>query len=146
VERLDNWLGQGPWDVIHFNFGLHDLRIDDGRNQVSLEPYEQNLRTMVARLKQTGATLIWCSTTPVPENTSPPRKPGDVIAYNAVARKVMDDNGIPIDDLYTFALPRLGEIQRPANVHFTPQGSKVLADQVAGSIRDALGRRPSSGK
>ena len=84
--------------------------------------------------------------TPVPENTSPPRKPGDVIAYNTAARKIMDENGIRIDDLYTFALPRLGEIQRPANVHFTPQGSKVLADQVAGSILDALGRRPPSGK
>ena len=58
----------------------------------------------------------------------------------------MDENGIRIDDLYTFALPRLGEIQRPANVHFTPQGSKVLAEQVAGSMLDALGRRPLSGK
>jgi lysophospholipase L1-like esterase len=146
VERLDAWLGQGHWDVIHFNFGLHDIWIDDGRNQVSLEPYEQNLRTMVARLKKTGAILIWCSTTPVPENTSPPRNAQDVIAYNAAARKIMDGNGIAIDDLYTFALPRLGEIQRPANVHFTPPGSKVLAEQVAGSIRDALGRRSALGK
>ena len=47
------------------------LRIDNGRNQVLLEPYEQNLRTMVARLKKTGATLIWCSTTPVPEYLAP---------------------------------------------------------------------------
>ncbi len=24
VASLDKWLGAGKWDVIHFNFGLHD--------------------------------------------------------------------------------------------------------------------------
>ena len=58
--------------------------------------------------------------------------------YNAVAKKIMDENNIPIDDLYTFALPRLSEIQRPANVHFTPEGSKALAERVAASIEAVL--------
>jgi acyl-CoA thioesterase-1 len=139
-------LSPGRWDVIHFNFGLHDLRLGDGKLQVALEPYEKNLRAMVARLKTTGATLIWCSTTPVPEGTDPPRRHSDVIAYNAVAKQVMDENGIRIDDLYSFALPRLSEIQRPSNVHFTPEGSKVLAQQVAASIGEALGRRSPADK
>lgn len=26
VENIDKWLGSGHWNVIHFNFGLHDLR------------------------------------------------------------------------------------------------------------------------
>src|SRR5687768_8371749 len=25
IESLDSWLGNKKWDVIHFNFGLHDL-------------------------------------------------------------------------------------------------------------------------
>jgi acyl-CoA thioesterase-1 len=50
----------------------------------------------------------------------------------------MDKHGVAIDDLYAFALPRLKEIQRPANVHFTPAGSKALAEQVAASILKAL--------
>lgn len=143
LEKIEAWLANGPWDVIHFNFGLHDLRIDDGKHQVPIDAYEKNLRTLVARLKKTGATLVWCSTTPVPEKSTPPRKDSDVIAYNGVARKIMDENGIRIDDLYTFALPRLGEIQRPDNVHFEPEGSKVLAQQVARSILDAL-KTPAS--
>ncbi len=142
LERLDAWLAPGRWDVIHFNFGLHDLRLDNGKHQVPLDQYEQNLRTIVARLKKTGATLIWCSTTPVPETSTPPRKNSDVMAYNDVARKVMDEAGISrIDDLYSFALPRLGEIQRPSNVHFTPEGSKVLASQVAQAVNEAPGER-----
>jgi acyl-CoA thioesterase-1 len=138
VERLESWLGSKRWDVIHFNFGLHDLRLENGKHQVPLEAYEKNLRTIVARLKRTGAILIWCSTTPVPEKSSPPRKESDVIAYNAVATKVMEENGIRIDDLHSFALPRLSTIQRPDNVHFSTDGSKVLAEQVAASILAVL--------
>ena len=50
----------------------------------------------------------------------------------------MQKHGVAIDDLFAFALPRLAEIQLPANVHFKPEGSKQLADQVAASILKAL--------
>jgi lysophospholipase L1-like esterase len=140
ITQLDRWLGDGRWDVIHFNFGLHDLKQIDGKHQVPIDQYERNLREIVARLKKTGARLIWCSTTPVPApgTDGPPRKSDDVVAYNAAAKKVMDENGIPIDDLYAFALPQLDKIQRPNNVHFTAQGSAVLAQQVAASILKEL--------
>ncbi|MBN2473439.1 MAG: SGNH/GDSL hydrolase family protein [Pirellulales bacterium] len=138
LEQIDRWLGEGRWDVIHFNWGLHDLKFIEGKRQVPLVEYEKNLQRLVARMKKTGARLIWCSTTPVPKGCSPPRTNDDVVAYNAVAKKIMDANGIAIDDLYGFALPRLAEIQLPANVHFTPKGSKTLAGQVAASIRVAL--------
>lgn len=140
IAGLDKWLGDGKWDAIHFNWGLHDLKqMDGGKRQVPIDEYEKNLRTLVARLKKTGAKLVWCSTTPVPAGkTQPPRSNDDVIAYNAVAKKIMDENQIAIDDLYAFALPRLKEIQQPVNVHFTPAGSKLLAGQVAESILKAL--------
>lgn len=139
LKEIDRWLGNGHWDVIHFNWGLHDLKIEDGKHQVPIEEYEKNLRTLVAKLKGTGAKLIWCSTTPVPDGASKPlRKTEDVPKYNAVAQKVMEENGIATDDLYAFALPRLAEIQRAKNVHYTPRGYKVLAAQVAASITKAL--------
>ena len=140
LKEIDRWLGSGKWDVIHFNWGLHDLKhMADGKQQVPLEQYEQNLRKLVERLKKTGAKLIWCSTTPVPEGKlQPPRSNEEVAAYNAAARKIMEENHIAIDDLYAFALPRLKEIQQPANVHFTAEGSKALAGQVAAAIRKAL--------
>ena len=146
LEGLDNWLGEGRWDVIHFNWGLHDLKKIDGKHQVPIDEYEKNLRELVGRLKRIGTALVWCSTTPVPQGCSPPRTNEDVIAYNAVAKKIMDAEGIAIDDLYAFALPQLDEIQRPANVHFTPEGSAVLAKQVAASILKALDKARSTDK
>ena len=32
LQGIDQWLGDGKWDVIHFNWGLHDLkRMKDGK-------------------------------------------------------------------------------------------------------------------
>ena len=140
LAQLQKWLGDGKWDVIHFNWGLHDLKLmPDGKRQVTPEAYEKNLRELVRRLKTTGARLIWASTTPVPEGKlNPPRAPADVPAYNAIAKRVMEENQIVTDDLYSFALPQLPKIQRPENVHFTLAGSDALARQVAASIEPAL--------
>jgi len=131
LTNLPNMLGQGNWDVIHFNWGLNDL---EGR-RVRLPQYEANLRTLVTRLKQTGAKLVWCSTTPVPSgNVNSPRIYTDVPEYNAVAEKVMRENNVPINDLYSFALPRLADLQLKEDVHFTPVGYAALGEQVAEQI------------
>jgi lysophospholipase L1-like esterase len=140
VVNLDKWLGTNKWDIIHFNFGLHDLKImASGKHQVPIQDYESNLKKITARLKQTQAKLIWAATTPVPPGpTKPPRGAEDVRKYNTVAEKVMKDSNIPINDLYTLALPILPEIQLPKNVHFTPAGYKVLAEQVVKSLEQAM--------
>ncbi len=138
LQSIDAWLGDSKWDVIHFNWGLHDLKYMGDKKQVSLADYDKNIRKLVARLKKTGATLVWCNTTPVPEGVSPSRKNAEVLEYNAVAAKIMTENKIATDDLYTFANDRLEKIQRPKNVHFSPAGSKVLAGQVAKSILQVL--------
>ncbi len=142
IAKIDARLGDGKWDVIHFNWGLHDIKLDtNGVHQVPADSYENNLRELVKRMKATAARLIWASTTPVPEGKlSPPRRPGDEVAYNAIALRVMKENEVAVDDLYSFALPRLAHIQQPANVHFTAEGSEALAKQVAASILRALER------
>lgn len=150
VAQIDKWLGDGKWDVIHFNWGLHDLkymgpkgqnladpRAKDSVQQVPPKEYEANLRKLVARLKETKAKLIWRSTTPVPEGCQG-RVVGDSVKYNAIAEKIMAENGIPIDDQYAFCMTKLDKIQRPANVHFTAEGSKELAQQTVNSILAAL--------
>ena len=50
----------------------------------------------------------------------------------------MTENGIEVNDLFTFAGPRLEEIQIPVNVHFKPAGSVALGKVVASKLRVAL--------
>ena len=147
LRRLEAWLGSGQWDVIHFNFGLHDLKYldaqgkyvppDQGKQLTPLSQYEANLRMLVARLKQTGAKLIFATTTPVPAGTLG-RVEHDELRYNEVAIRVMKENGVIIDDLNAVAAPRQEKIQRPQNVHFTEDGYEQLGEVVAASVATAL--------
>ena len=144
LEKLGAWLGAEKWDVIHFNWGLHDLKhwkdgkLDDSGPVVStVEDYEKNLRELTKRLKATGAKLIWATTTPVPEGSGG-RTAADELKYNEAAARVMKDAGIPTDDLHALCTPKLAEWQRPKNVHFTTEGSAGLAAKVAADIEAAL--------
>lgn len=156
LEEIDGWLetgGEGKsWDVIHFNWGLHDLKYvgpdgqnladpdgEDSRQQVPPREYRENLERLVERLQATDAKLIWRNTTPVPEGAGG-RVPGDAAKYNLIAAEVMEEAGIEIHDLYSFAKEHESEIQREANVHYTDEGSEKLGGEVARVILDALER------
>jgi acyl-CoA thioesterase-1 len=149
LESLDDWLGDRKWDVIHFNFGLHDLKYmgpnnenladpkgETSHQQVPIDQYVANLKKIAERLKKTGATVIWCETTPVPEGAAG-RVVGDSKRYNKAAAKAMAEvGGIEIDRLYDHALNHAE--QKKANVHYSQAGSEKLAEQVAASVRAAL--------
>lgn len=151
VESLDPWLGDRKWDVIHFNWGLHDLKhvTEPGGNTVSqkaedpvqatVEQYSQNIEKIVERLDKTGAKLIFATTTPVvPGTTGPLREPTSPPKYNAAAVKIMKEHGVAVNDLFAFCEPQIEKLQRPKNVHFTDAGSQALAEQVAKAIETAL--------
>jgi acyl-CoA thioesterase-1 len=139
LKELDSWLGAKPWDVIHVNFGLHDLKYLNAEGQlVSPEKgtliadptaYEANLRLLVQRLKATKAKIVWGMTTPVPSGATG-RVAGSDTVYNAVARKVMTEFGIPVNDLHTVITSAPTGLQQPRNVHFTPAGYDALAAAV----------------
>ena len=152
LESLESWLGDRKWDVIHFNFGLHDLKYmgPNGQNladpndktshqQVPIDQYSANLRKIAIRLKETGATVIWRETTPTPEGAKG-RVPGDSKKYNEAAAKVMEEVGeIQTDAMFEFALKEAEQLK--ANVHYTKAGSAKLAEQVARSVKAALQSR-----
>jgi len=145
VLKIDEWVGKTKWEVIHFNFGLHDLKHVNaltGANstkpedplQADVKQYSENLKIIVSRLKNTGARLIFATTTPVPEKSSPLREPAQVLIYNKAALKIMRRENIEIDDLYGFILPKLKELQIADNVHFNPEGYRALAEKVSEHI------------
>lgn len=153
LAKLPEWLDErhGKWDVIHFNWGLWDLcyrnpkaktqgRRDKVNGKLTFTPkeYRKNLEQIVARLEKTNARLIWASTTPVPEGEAG-RKVGDDRVYNEVAAEVMKEHKIPINDLHALMVPHMKKLTTsPGNVHFTPEGSMLLARQVAAEIEKAL--------
>jgi hypothetical protein len=137
VEKLTKWLGNEKWDVIHFNWGHHDCF----RNTLLMQ-YQTNLKAIVKTLKSTNAKLVWATTTPIPEDNPWGTTAGIEAKYNAVAKAVMDENGIPINDLHTSIsadFPKL--ITRPNGILFTAEGSQRLAKPVAAQILKNLGSK-----
>ncbi len=159
LANIDKWLGDGKWDVIHFNWGLWDLcyrhpeskeqgRRDkvNGTQSTSTADYEKNLETLVARLKQTGAVLIWAETTVVPEGEAG-RFVGDDAKYNAVAARVMQKHGIRTDDLHALTKTFGPELfTKPGDVHYTPEGYAKIAKHVAAKVAEALPGKAKNGK
>ncbi|HCU86280.1 MAG TPA: SGNH/GDSL hydrolase family protein [Verrucomicrobiales bacterium] len=149
LANIDAWLGKSKWDIIHFNWGLHDLKYmgpkgenlfpkeKGGKPQVPLADYEKNLEKLVVRLKKTGAKLIWRNTTPIPPG-SKGRYVGDSVKYNEAAARVMKRHGIPTHDLFTMSKKRMKELMLPANVHYKKEGSAALGKDVARVIIEAL--------
>lgn len=132
LKKLDVWLGDGKWDVVHFNFGIHD-------RATKVADYQQRLEQIVERLQKTGAKVIWASTTPVPPDTKDgPAAAKAIEEKNAIAASVMQKHNIPVDDLFTCITPHLAKVQNPKDVHFNNDGYEILGKQVAASIEAVL--------
>lgn len=157
VENIDKWLGDGKWDVIHFNWGLHDLKYVKGENsqtitsidapgahpQVSVEQYKENLEKLVARMEKTGARLIWRNTTPVPVEGSNGRVPGDAAKYNAAALEVLKSHpDVIVEDMWAFVKPNQDQWKTSkGNVHFNGAANKELAKHVSDTIQTQLPKK-----
>jgi lysophospholipase L1-like esterase len=153
LAEIETYLGDGKWDVIHFNWGMHDITHlnaeskaappPEGSHQVPLEEYNRNVRRLVERLKKTGAQLLWAATTPVGQKTEAKgyRRDRDVVAYNAAAAEVMKANRVVTNDLYALTEPRAEQLLNDG-VHFNTEGRRVSAMAVAAAIRKALGEKP----
>lgn len=131
LKNLDVWLGEGKWDVIHFNFGIHD-------RATPAADYVKRLEEIVVRLEKTGAKLIWASTTPIPDNPAQKQTAASIVEKNALAAEVMKKHGIPTDDLFGAMTPRLAEFQPPLDVHFTGAGYDFLGATVGEAILSRL--------
>ena len=143
ASQVQDWLGKGDWDIIHFNFGLWDWYGWSQEVKATPESYAASLESIVEQMKQTGAKLIFAMTTP--PCIGPERKVKFTVteeqaaAFNEAAREVMEKHGVQINDLYAVIGDRRADLQRGANdVHYTEEGRDVLAAAVAEVLERAL--------
>jgi lysophospholipase L1-like esterase len=145
VDSLEVWLDNKEWDMVLFNFGLHDLVHKDAQNKydvngkvsVTLDQYRTNLEKIVAKLKETTAVLVFVTTTVVPENSAG-RMVEDPAKYNQVALEVMKKNGIQVIDLYTASQTIHPQNSKPGNVHYSDAGYELLAAPLVKTIQALL--------
>jgi hypothetical protein len=156
VSNTELWLGNYQekgfhWDVIQFNHGLHDLKQTYdaktgtwGEYNIPLADYQANLEKEIAILKKTGARLIWCTTTPVPNDIKSQyaRRKGASAIFNAAALEVIKRHpDILVTDLHALVdtSPAFKEWRKGADVHFyQKEEQRLLGEAVAATIRKAI--------
>ena len=150
TKKIDSYLGDTKWDIIHFNWGLWDLYgwayHEEDR---SPEAYAKRLDKLVTRMEKTGARLIWATTTPAckgPEQTMLKRFKKEVVItpeqqakYSGAALEVMKKHNVEINDLYSHILPALDQYAlAPDDVHYNSAGNDHLAKKVVATLEEAL--------
>ncbi len=150
MAKIEEWLGDGKWDLIHFNWGLWDMYgWEYHKEDRSPQAYGRRLESLVRRLKETGAQLIWATTTPacpVNETTMERRFKQEIRIspeleqkYLETALGIMKKNGLEVNDLHAFMKPQWANYAiADNNVHFKPEGKQALGKKVADYIAGAL--------
>ncbi len=152
LKNIDAWLGERHWDIIHFNWGLHDFcyrhpdsklygNRDKIKGKISVTPdqYANNLEGLVEIMLPRSKRLIWCNTTFVPDKEGG-RFMGDDMKYNNIAQKIMTSHDIPCNDLYSLSSSFGPELfVDEGDVHFVDKGTTILAKQVSDTIHHEIG-------
>ena len=109
LRQIEQWAIRENPAVVHFNCGLHDLRLTKaiGRHQVEAAQYQANLEQLATRLrKETTAAVVFANTTPILDARRAGRNEkfsfaeADVQRYNSAAVSVMNRCGAPVNDLH----------------------------------------------
>lgn len=144
-EYLNRLLGEvlakGPYDVVHFNMGLHgwqEGRIQPGTFEPLTGAYVAVLKSKLPRAK-----LVWANSTPVTVKGKPTELDPDInpviVDHNRRADGVMAKMGVPVNDFYGLLAKRL-DLARGDSFHWTPPAYEILADAVVKAVHAALGR------
>jgi acyl-CoA thioesterase-1 len=163
---IDLWVGdyEQPglgWDVIQFNFGLHDLKqyFDEdtqtyGEYQLPLEDYKRNLESVIHQLKKTKAKLVWCTTTPVPNSSVGKwgdkvmgRRKDEDLVFNRAALEVLSQYPeIAINDINTFIRQSeaFDKWREGKDVHFWGRAEQdLVGEAVASNLKRVLKTLPN---
>ena len=132
LPLLTIYLDEAKYDVIHFNNGLHSLATP---TDAWAKDFKAALELI--RRKQPAAKIVWCTSTPLADET----KTAKSRELNAAGAKVVAElGGIATNDLFALCDP----LDRATNwsdvYHFRTEAKARQADQVATSVIAALSK------
>eukprot|EP00039_Didymoeca_costata_P007220 m.97503 g.97503 ORF g.97503 m.97503 type:complete len:496 (+) comp13597_c0_seq2:101-1588(+) len=154
VNCINYWLGNETWDVVAFNFGIHDCWKQQFVNSTE---YAKNLEIIYDAAHKSltpQGKVVWTSTTPIAHNCSLPNtgkgpcygvQPDCVTEYNNIALATLGSKpDLVINDLYSEVNHVCGlnfttcSLQHPGDVHPSGPGREFLAIKTAATILPLL--------
>ena len=144
LDHFQEWVADQEPDLLHVNFGIHDVSLQpDGEHQILLPQYRLCLRRFITKVKELGKTrMIWATTTPLyaPEPEKPMaqwriREQAEIKEYNSAALEIVKSEGLPINDLHDIIVRSdFTKCLTEDGCHMTEFGNEVLSDAVVKAI------------
>ncbi|QDU29913.1 hypothetical protein ETAA8_50300 [Anatilimnocola aggregata] len=139
---LGEVLKNGPYDVVHFNMGLHgwqEGRIKAGTFEPLTKAYVQVIRDASPKTR-----IIWASSTPVTVKGKPEELNAEInpviVEHNRLAAKVVEEMKVPVNDFYSLLADNL-PLARGDQFHWKPAAYQLLATEATKSVLRELAER-----
>lgn len=148
VRALSSWKGKmecgDDVDCVHFNVGLWDCLILPDGILTPIEIYRFYFDRVCKQIKTLfpKAKIIFATSTAVLEDQYKEnlrRKNADIEQYNAAAVEIAQGHGFAINDLYAITKDVPESYHSDMTHYYTKDGTRILTEQVANVIADALG-------
>lgn len=144
---LERWLEElGSPDLVHWNNGIHDVGHNPERTPVQfpLDTYVANLKAILAKLRETGATVVWATSTPVHSkrpfvDTTWSWRNEEIDQYNAAALELMQAERVPVNDLHAVIGADVDLYLADDYLHLSEAGKQKAAEAVVSAIGAYLG-------
>jgi hypothetical protein len=137
LKEVELVLDATPFDVIHFNNGMHGWQHSETEYQTALPKLIQTIQARAPK-----AQLIWAATTSLRDGegviaaSKAECSEERIAARNTLAAEIMTALTIPINDLN--AAMRAHPEYHSDNVHFNSQGVQIQAAQVSAEVEKLL--------
>ena len=131
----------GPFDLVHWNNGYWDMNIEAPMETAlyPIDEYSYLLRRIAREIRKNGAKVVFALTTPIvrPES-SVGYNDAWVKSYNEAAKKVMAEENVLINDLYTLCKEDDNYYKCSDGLHLTEEGYRRCAEAIAALVLKEL--------
>jgi amidase len=131
LAEIGTFLSQQQFAAVHFNIGMHGWAYTEAE-------YKRHFPALIEAIRKAApsAKLIWASTTPVRKDREGGFSNARILARNRIAKEIAGAAGISLNDLH--AAMSGTSLLFSDDVHFTKDGSAILAAQVAAELEKVL--------
>jgi sialate O-acetylesterase len=142
-DNLKNFLAErGPFDIVHFNNGIHNFAGAKPGDEI---PYAEQLRTVVATIRESGAVCLFANSTGTIGDNMIPKAPNylsNCQRFNAAAEAVMKELNVPVTDIYGLMQPRIEELISTDLIHPKAEARPLMAALIAERLNETLATLP----
>lgn len=138
----------GHFDIVHWNNGYWDMNIEAPMKEAMtpIDEYTYFLKRIIRLCRENSDKIIFATTLPVPMQglSSDVTDTGGNIRYNNdwvrqyndAAIRVMNEENVFVNDLYSLVLKDENFYKCPDKLHLTSQGYNICANMIADIIKE----------